>query len=224
MPYELPDSCNDNWSWSKREKSHEVKLLGKRNRTALFHPNWSNGTAGVRGTRNINDGRHYWEVKVSQRIFGTSMMFGIGTKRSRLHIDAFLNMLGEDDQSWGMSHKGLLWHRGDSKNYTKPFIENESTTIGILFDSNQGTLSYFKDGEPLGVAFDVFKKIDSELYPIICSTAAKTEMSLGRRRRSYSSLQDRCRAVIIRNIADEKSLDELFLPNRLVEFIREAME
>ena len=33
--------------------------------------------------RVLNGGRYYWEINVSQRIFGTSMMFGIGTRRAR---------------------------------------------------------------------------------------------------------------------------------------------
>jgi hypothetical protein len=33
------------------------------------------------------------------------MMFGVGTKKARLHVDAFVNMLGEDEHSWGFSHK-----------------------------------------------------------------------------------------------------------------------
>merc|ERR1719350_1160971 len=28
-------------------------------------------------------------------------MFGIGTRKARLHVDAFVNMLGEDENSWG---------------------------------------------------------------------------------------------------------------------------
>ncbi|XP_002737573.1 SPRY domain-containing SOCS box protein 3-like [Saccoglossus kowalevskii] len=222
MPYNLPDSCSDNWCWNKRDKSHEVKVFGKRNQSVLFHPNWSNGTAAVRGNDALNNGRHYWEIDVSQRIFGTSMMFGVGTKRARLHVDAFVNLLGENEESWGLSHKGLLWNRGESKIYTKPFRENEPTTIGILFDGVQGTLSYFKDGETLGVAFEGFKKIKEDIFPIISSTAAKTEMTLIRSRRSYTSLQDRCRAVIIAHVKDEKLLEKLYLPNRLIEFIREA--
>ena len=54
-----------------KEKSHEVRLSGPKNRISHFHPNWSNGTAGVRGTRMLNGGRFYWEINVSQRIFGT---------------------------------------------------------------------------------------------------------------------------------------------------------
>ena len=43
------------------------------------------------------------------------MMFGIGTAKARLHVDAFVNMLGEDEQSWGLSHKGLVWHKGQHR-------------------------------------------------------------------------------------------------------------
>ena len=49
----------------------QVRLLGPQGRTAHFHPNWSNGTAAVRGTQPINGGRFYWEINVSKRIFGT---------------------------------------------------------------------------------------------------------------------------------------------------------
>lgn len=38
---------------------------------AYFHPNWSKGTAAVRGTQAINSCRHYWEIHVSHRVFGT---------------------------------------------------------------------------------------------------------------------------------------------------------
>ena len=119
------------------------------------------------------------------------MMLGIGTKQSRLHVDAFINMLGEDSQSWGLSHKGLLWHNGLHRGYTRPFKENVATTIGLYFDGVAGTLTYFKDGVSLGVAFTGLDKITEPLYPMICSTAAKTEMSLGVMRREFVSLQVR---------------------------------
>jgi hypothetical protein len=37
--------CNDNWTFSKRDRSQEV-YLSNNYRTAHFHPNWSKGTAG----------------------------------------------------------------------------------------------------------------------------------------------------------------------------------
>ena len=96
------------------------------------------------------------------------MMFGIGTIDARLHVDAFVNMLGENNQSWGLSHKGFIWHDGQSRQYTKSFKENISTTIGILFDGIAGTLTYYKDGVNLGVAFTGLDSIKKPLFAIIC--------------------------------------------------------
>lgn len=80
-------------------------------------------------------------------------MFGIGTKHARLHVNSFINLLGEDKNGWGLSHKGLLWHNGVALHYTKKFKENQGTTVGLLFDGIAGTLTYYKDGLCLGVAF-----------------------------------------------------------------------
>lgn len=135
--------------------------------------------------------RFYWEIKISDRIFGTSMMFGIGTRRGRLHADSFLNLIGEDEHSWGMSHKGILWHNNQWVQFTRPFLENKPTTVGLLFDASNGTLTYFKDGICLGIAFTGLDVITDKLYPVVCSTAAKTEMTLANTRRDFFSLQDR---------------------------------
>ncbi|ETN60197.1 hypothetical protein AND_008213 [Anopheles darlingi] len=72
-PHERPlmNGCEDKWSWNKRDRSKEVWLSGANNRKVHFHPNWSKGTAGIRGTRVLNNGRYYWEISVSQRVFGT---------------------------------------------------------------------------------------------------------------------------------------------------------
>ncbi len=151
------------------------------------------------------------------------MMFGIGTKNARLHVDAFVNMLGEDNQSWGLSHKGLLWHAGSYRQYTKSFRENTSTTIGLYFDGITGTLTYYKDGINLGVAFTGLADIEEPIFPIICSTAAKTEMSLGVTKREFYSIQDRCRSVILRSLNHEDQIDQLELPRTLKRFVLEGL-
>jgi len=107
MPCPLVNGIEDNWTWSKRHRSKEVVLSGPNFRTVHFHPNWSKGTAGIQGKRPLNNGRYYWELHVSQRVFGTSIMFGIGTRNCRLHANAFRNMLGENEHGWGLSHKGV---------------------------------------------------------------------------------------------------------------------
>ncbi|XP_055592353.1 SPRY domain-containing SOCS box protein 3-like [Uranotaenia lowii] len=219
----LQNGCEDKWDWSKRDRSKEVWLSGANNRTVHFHPNWSKGTAGIRGTRVLNNGRYYWEISVSQRVFGTSMMFGIGTKKARLHVNAFTNLLGEDKNGWGLSHKGLLWHGGIARNYTKRFRENQATKIGILFDGIAGTLTYYKDDVCLGIAFRGLNEIREPLYPIVCSTAAKTEMVLTESRRDFVNLQDRCRAVIIKHIKSREKLDRLDLPYCITNYLAEAL-
>ena len=72
--------------------------------------------------------------------------------------------------------QGFIWHGGKLRQYTKPFRENVATTVGIFFDGIAGTMTYFKDGVSLGVAFDRLNDVSEPLYPIVCSTAAKTEM------------------------------------------------
>ena len=67
--------------------------------------------------------------------------------------------------------------------------ENVATTVGILFDGVKGTLAYYKDGACLGIAFTGLCKVKEALYPIVCSTAAKSGMALGVMKREYTSLQ-----------------------------------
>lgn len=195
--------CPRFWAWDEQDKSREVSLSGINKCTATFHPHWSNGTAGVRATQAVGSGVNYWEIEVGDRVFGTSLMFGVSTKQARLHAGEFKNMLGEDDHGWALSHRGALFHKGESRNYCDPFAEYTPVTVGILLDMNEGTLSYFKNGVSLGVAFTGLNKVEEELFPTICSTAAKTVMYVGRRCRSFFDLRDMCRQVIIQAIADD---------------------
>lgn len=178
-------------------------------------------------------------------------MFGVGTKDTRLHVNQlFVNLLGEDSNSWGLSHKGLLWHGGHGLHFTRRFVENQATRIGLLFDGINGTLTYFKDGECLGIAFRGLNdvriwqtlntnvkslinnlrfvlippfQIKEPIYPIITSTAAKTEMVLTETRRDFVNLQDRCRAVLMKYIKSPEQLDELQLPKGIVNYISSAL-
>uniref|UniRef100_A0A0K8S6D8 SPRY domain-containing SOCS box protein 3 n=2 Tax=Lygus hesperus TaxID=30085 RepID=A0A0K8S6D8_LYGHE len=218
--------CDDYWTWNRTDRSREVRLYDKGLLDAHFHPNWSSGTAAVRGTRVLNNGRYYWELSLTQRIFGTSMMFGVATKKARLHAEAFVNLIGEDEHGWGLSHKGLVFHGGKWAYYTQPFKENEPTTVGVLFDGVAGTLTFYKDGQSLGVAFKDLHKIRENLYPIISSTAAKTEMRLGGMKRDFVSLQDRCRAVIISTLGTsdlDSALLGISLPFSIRRYLKEAL-
>lgn len=210
---------DDNWSWDTDDKSYEVLVTGLNNRTVHFHPNWAYSTAGIRGTKILNGKRIYWEIATSERVFGTSMMFGIGTKEACLHIDGFTNMLGMDKNSWGLNHKGYIWHDKKRRRYTKPFKPNTPTTIGLLFDGISGSLTYFKDSINLGIAFSNLHEISEPLLPIVCSTAADTKMSLGNLKRDYDSLQDRCCSIILTQLTDKNHIENLEIPCSLKRII-----
>lgn len=228
----LKHGCEDYWTWNRQDRSREVQIYGRGSSLsclAYFHPNWSSGTAAVRGTRVLNNGRYYWELELSRRIFGTSMMFGVATKQARLHADAFVNLIGEDENGWGLSHKGFVFHAGKWAYYTKPFQENVATTVGVLFDGIAGTLTFYKDGVCLGVAFKDLHKVRENLYPIVSSTAAKTQMTLSLMKRDFVNLQDRCRAVIVSQLNKPSDLDSVViepgqpLPLTIKKYLAEAM-
>lgn len=69
---------------------------------------------------------------------------------------------GEDEHGWGLSHKGVVWHDGQWSPYTDPFPQNESTTIGVVFDGVAGTLGFIKDDRWLGVAFTGLDKVSTQ--------------------------------------------------------------
>lgn len=62
------------------------------------------------------------------------------------------------------------------------------------------------------------------LYPIVCSTAAKTEMTLKCARREFVNLQDRCRAVIMRRLRTAADLEKLKLPLPISEYLGEVID
>ena len=62
------------------------------------------------------------------------------------------------------------------------------------------------------------------LYPIVCSTAAKTEMALGVLERDFQLLQDRCIEVILSQLTQEEQIYSLKLPVRKKHFISEGLE
>lgn len=108
--------------------------------------------------------------------------------------------------------------------YTKPFRENCTTVIGCLYDGSTGTLTFYKDGVSLGVAFSGLHRLAEPLYPTVSSTAAKTEFTFLYAKREYANLQERCRTVIRRQLSSERAIRSLPLPGRLLSFLQMKSE
>lgn len=110
-----------------------------------FHPQCSESAAAIRGSQPLvrNGNYYYWEIEVLDKAYGTSVMFGVCTKEQKLHANDYCNLVGLDREGWSLSHKGLIWHNTKMCPYVNPFPANQPITLGILFNTMRGELSYF---------------------------------------------------------------------------------
>ena len=125
-------------------------------------------------------------------------MIGVGTKDVDLdkYKSQFCSILGKDTESCGLSYFGTFQKDGQSSEFTDKF--ERGTIIGVHLDMWKGTLSFFKDGHPLGIAAQGLQ--GKELYPIIASTAARTRMKLSCSHTTVFSLQYLCMKEISKHI------------------------
>ncbi|XP_068115556.1 SPRY domain-containing SOCS box protein 3-like [Hyperolius riggenbachi] len=205
----------ESWLWESNGPTSLAELSECR-REVYFHTDpvlESCGTAGVRGNTGFLQGEHYWEVSFLEPPSGLSVMVGVGTGRAALHAGNFqyVNLLGMDSQSWGLSYKGAVWHGSTSRRYTEPFYD-KGTVIGVLLNMEEGTLTFFKDRQSLGVAFSGLHKVQPPIYPMVSSTSPGTELALGLCCCSLPTLEERCLSTLACSLAQGGSADELPLP------------
>jgi SPRY domain-containing SOCS box protein 3 len=110
---------------------------------------------GVRGNQELKEGITYFEVLVKEPLYGTAVMIGVGTSDVHLHYSDFeyVNLVGKDENSWGLCHKGSIWHNNKSTSYCSPFFHKD-TIVGVLYDSYKHKLHFFVNHVYMGVAFE----------------------------------------------------------------------
>lgn len=221
--FKIKDFCIDDWVWDQYHKSPEVMLSSDLN-NAYFYVDpvyQSTGTAGVRGTKGFTNGEHYWEIIFLEPPAGTSVMVGVGTQNTLLHKSnhQYVNLIGLDQESWGLSYKGTIWHDGKCQEYCEPFFD-KTTVIGCQLNLYEGTLTYYINGVSQGVAFHGLDKVNVPLYPVVSSTATETELGLGARTCRYLSLQEKCFLTIKKNLIIS-DYDRLPLPSVMKEHIKD---
>ncbi|XP_037546768.1 SPRY domain-containing SOCS box protein 3 [Nematolebias whitei] len=177
------------WVWDEGCKSSGA-YLSCDSRKVSFHSDYSCGTAAIRGTKELSDGQHYWEVKMTSPVYGTDMMVGIGTSEVNLEMFkySFGSLLGHDEDSWGLSYTGLLQHKGDKVKFSSRF--SQGSIIGVHLDTWHGTLTFYKNRHCIGVAATRLQ--NKKFYPMVCSTAAKSSMKVIRACYTPTSLQYLC--------------------------------
>jgi SPRY domain-containing SOCS box protein 3 len=97
------------------------------------------------------------------------MMFGIGKDSSKLLSPILFETLigGEDSNSYGLSHKGYLYHNGFVRQFCEPARDRQPLVVGVLFDGPRRELSYFMDGVYMGIAFENLALDNEVYYPMI---------------------------------------------------------
>lgn len=61
------------WVWDEGSRS-AATLLSCENRKVSFHSEYSCGTAAIRGSKELSDGQHFWEIKMTSPVYGTDMV------------------------------------------------------------------------------------------------------------------------------------------------------
>ncbi|MEQ2206462.1 hypothetical protein XENOCAPTIV_029611 [Xenoophorus captivus] len=78
MPMPGP-SC---WPLNRNSSRSTATLLSCDNRKVSFHSDYSCGTAAVRGSRELADGQHFWEIKMTSPDPSLEFIWTRGTARS----------------------------------------------------------------------------------------------------------------------------------------------
>ena len=206
--------------------------------TVMINPVWSRGATAILATKRLPwHGQAYWEITITGEGLGSSTQVGIARPQAALRSYNYVNLLGADNHSWAMDQMGNLQHNGVVRPYSRPWEERYGrtrVTIGSLFDGCKGTLTYYINGVCLGQAFEGLTKELGDIFPAASTTRTNHRMSLHNLRRSYTSLQDRARSVVLANLEDglvacvcnhpcqEGIIDQLPLPTVLKTYVAQG--
>ncbi|XP_046965955.1 SPRY domain-containing SOCS box protein 3-like isoform X3 [Vanessa cardui] len=178
------DNDVSEWRWSTPDSSSSWVVISEDRKQVTFHPFYSSGTAAAKGdTPLLHNYHYYWEVKILTDTYGTdinihiSQMVGLGTNK----VDTaesqfkFTSLLGQDEESYGLSYTGAVRHNAmvarDSAGFCRGSI------VGVRVDLWRGTLEFYLNRKPLGISFYNLRRHQA-LYPMVCSTAAQSSMRL----------------------------------------------
>jgi hypothetical protein len=137
---------------------------------------WTKSTAshaGGRGTFGISSGKWYWEyVSVS----GSNNSLGIATASEAL------GLLGGDAYGWGYYNSGVKYNNGSGVAYGATFTNND--IIGIAFDADAGTLTFYKNNTSQGTAYTGLTL--GPYFPALSCYSGSANVNFGQRPFSYT--------------------------------------
>lgn len=209
------------WHWNDKDCGKDL-VIHRHKLGVTFHPNKSSGCVVVRGDKVLRPNmEHYFEVELRGPFHGKARQVGIGTKHTALQSNScdFYPLIGKDLSSWGVNYNGCKSNAGSMKHHVSVDPDRyEIIKISVHYDSYYGMVAFEVNGKSSGLAFEkVHTNID--MYPMLCGSAAGTQMRLVYSSSSVMSLRALCRGVIRSSMAKEKDLEKLILPSHLKSYL-----
>jgi ATP-dependent RNA helicase DDX1 len=160
------------------DRDSAVQIIGESKTRCSHQPDPENGGAGawvgVRATHGIRAGKYAFEVTICP----PAGHCRIGWSTMSAHL-----MLGKDGQGFGYGGTGFKSHDGNFDKYGGSFTAGDVITcyLDLSPDSPKKTISYSKNGEYLGVAFEIPDDlIGSVFFPAVAlSSGGSAEVNFG---------------------------------------------
>jgi len=104
---------------------------------------------GTRATIGITSGKWYWEyIHTSATVGGGT---GISTQTGYTWAQMLINQGGNYSGGWDYNYNGQKGNSGSYVSYGTSFTQND--VIGVAFDADAGTLTFYKNGTSQGIAY-----------------------------------------------------------------------
>eukprot|EP01060_Flectonema_neradi_P012811 TRINITY_DN1958_c0_g1_i1.p1 TRINITY_DN1958_c0_g1~~TRINITY_DN1958_c0_g1_i1.p1 ORF type:complete len:1280 (+),score=267.84 TRINITY_DN1958_c0_g1_i1:76-3915(+) len=173
-------SANSAWTVAGADidgkgKERLVRVPGKR------HVFRSTGWSGIRGGNFAASGSHYFQVEIVKysfipnlRVAGKFAAHGV-VKIGWITASGDVN-IGTDDQGFCFSTQGMKVHCAEREEYGTKVVPGD--VVGTLWDANSRKISFFLNGKPLGVAFNVPRKGYPGLIPAVALSHATIEVDI----------------------------------------------
>jgi hypothetical protein len=141
------------------DKGSNVSVLD-----ANLNMNTSAVNFGVRGSIGVNTGKWYWEVYVSA-IGSTNVDVGVADSAwSRDYV-------GSSASSWGYFSSAQKYNNASATSYGATYTTGD--TIGVAFDADAGTLTFYKNGTSQGQAYSSVSG-SNPIFPAVSGQTSST--------------------------------------------------
>jgi hypothetical protein len=141
--------------------------------------NYGNGYGSVRATAGSSTEKKYGEVKVRALVTHgqNDIYIGIATSAA---TEASNSPFGTDTHGWAYTNGSDYALTGVIANNSTPTVYGENFTIGdtisVLWDAVVGTLEFWKNGIPQGIAFT---GLSGTMFPAVSIMAGEVEANFG---------------------------------------------